>query len=78
MADMPLIATRPIGDQDLRGLRPGNGRPCTGVPPRPAAKDRVRVRVDRLWCQEARRLRKPNSAHLPPRVLRPACQVGGD
>jgi len=34
MADMPLIASRPIGDQDLRGLRPGNGRPCTGVPPR--------------------------------------------
>jgi hypothetical protein len=30
MADMPLIASRPIGDQDLRGLRPGNGRPCTG------------------------------------------------
>jgi hypothetical protein len=67
MADMPLIASRPIGDQDLRGLRPGNGRPCTGVPPRPAAEDRVRVRVrvrvDRLWCQEALRELKPQSRH---------------
>jgi hypothetical protein len=30
MADMPVIASRPIGDQDLRGLRPGSGRPCPG------------------------------------------------
>jgi hypothetical protein len=62
MADMPLIASMPIGDQDLRGLRPGNGRPCTGVPPRPAAEDRVRVRVDRLWCQEAPRIQSAKCA----------------
>jgi hypothetical protein len=30
IADMPVIASRPIGDQDLRGLRPGSGRPCPG------------------------------------------------
>jgi hypothetical protein len=23
--------SRPIGDQDLRGLRPGSGRPCPGA-----------------------------------------------
>jgi hypothetical protein len=30
MADMPVIASGPIGDQALRGVRPGSGRSCRG------------------------------------------------
>ena len=33
--------------------------------PRPAAEDRVRGRVDRLWCEAAPRVRNPNYAHDP-------------
>ena len=40
---------------------PRQRAPVPGVPPRPAAEDRVRERVDRLWRQAAPRLRNPQA-----------------
>ena len=50
MAAMPVIARRLIGDQDCVGSAQAAGARA-GVPPCPAAEDRVRLRVDRLWHQ---------------------------
>ena len=50
MADMPVIARRLIGGQDSGGSAQAAGARA-GVPPCPAAEDRVRVRAGRLWRQ---------------------------
>jgi hypothetical protein len=71
IADMPAIASRPIGDQDLRGLRPRSGRPCPecrhGLPPRTGcARASIAYGVRRRVGYE-----NSDGAHLPP-----GCQGG--
>lgn len=50
-----------LAELDLRGLRQASGA-CARVPPRPAAKVRVRMRADRLWRPAAPGLQSANYA----------------
>ena len=70
MADLPVIARRLTGGLDCEGsARAGGGR--AGVPPCPAAEDRVRVRAGRLWRQAGAYATKAN------RRLVASCQAAG-